>query len=111
MACAFVEAAPGRRLFGLAFTAQLLGATGDEECAEKLEKVTIKSLADGGNFEDQAYLLQTLWQLRVDGGRRPDETVMRFSEQLIERSPAWQYLMNGSEDIPPASMALAMLLK
>jgi hypothetical protein len=108
-ACALVEAVPGGRLFGLVFAAELLQAIGDGECSEKLERSAVRALADDGvDFEDQVYLLQALWQLRCGGGRA-DEAVMRFSEQLLNKAPAWQYLMNGVEDVPPAGDGRAVV--
>src|SRR5206468_1920443 len=76
---------------------------GDKECTEKLETATFKSSTDGGfDFEDEAYLVQTLWQLTDNGSNNHKEMVMSLSEQLLNNTPAWQYLMNGGEDIPPA---------
>ncbi len=110
VACEFVEAVPGGRLFGLVFTAQLLGALGEKECAEKLERATIKFSTDGGfDFEDEAYLVQALWQLTDNGSNKHKETAMSLSEQLLNNTPAWQYLMNGGENIPPAGDGRAVV--
>jgi hypothetical protein len=103
-----LEALPGGRLFGLVFAAQLVRSLNDQKLAASLENVATDILAgDGIDFEDQAYVLQALWQLRE--GTKPGESLMSVTEHLLKKVPVWQYLMNGDEHLPPAGDGRAVI--
>lgn len=105
---ALLEAVPGGRLFGLVFAAQLVKALNDQKLTASLEKAATETLAtDGIDFEDQAYVLQALWQLSE--GARPSDSLMSLTEHLLKKVPVWQYLMNGDEHLPPAGDGRAVI--
>jgi hypothetical protein len=79
---------PGGRVFGLVFAAQLVKSLNDQKLTASLENAATESLAnDGIDFEDQAYVLQALWQLSDDS--RPSESLMSLTEHLLKKVPVW----------------------
>jgi hypothetical protein len=103
----FKDAIPGGRLFGLPFVVRMLCDLGEEKLAREIDHAAREALSDAKtNYEDQAYLVQALWE-SFDGA--PDDSVMATTEQVLEKSPAWGYLMNGSEDVPPAGDGQAVV--
>lgn len=96
----FKDAVPGGRLFGLPFVVRMLRDLKEERLERELEQAIRDTLADPKtNYEDQPFLVQALWE-SLDGV--PDESTMATTEGVLAKSPAWGYLMNGMEDVPPA---------
>lgn len=96
----FRDAIAGGRLFGLHLVVRTLRDLEEENLAREIGEAIREALADPKTgYEDQAYLLQALWE-SLDGV--PDESVMAATERVLAKSPAWGYLMNGAEDVPPA---------
>jgi len=97
----FREAIPGGRLFGLAYHAMLLRDLGKADDVDELARNVRTAFQIGiVNWEDQIYLLQSLWLLQRTV--QPDRDLLALTEQCLVKSPVWGYLMNGTEDMPPA---------
>jgi hypothetical protein len=103
----FKDAMPGGRLFGLPFVVRMLRDLKEENLAREVEQVVRETLADPKtSYEDQPFLVQAIWE-SFDGA--PDESLMATTERMLAKSPAWGYLMNGGEDVPPAGDGRAIV--
>jgi hypothetical protein len=97
---AFRDAIPGGRLFGLPFIVRMLRDLKEADLAREIEQAVKETLADPKTgYEDHPFLVQALWESL---GGVPDESAMEITERVLAKSPAWGYLMNGMEDVPPA---------
>lgn len=96
-----VDSISGGRNFGLIFGIQLLQNTQDFKTLNTIKTLVLDSLKKTNtSYEDQIYLLQALWSLNPEISS--DSTIVDITENILKNSPAWQYLMNGLEDISPA---------
>jgi hypothetical protein len=103
----FRDSVPGGRLFGLPFVVRMLRDLKEENLAREMGQAVQDALADPKtSYEDQPYLVQALWE---SCGGVPDEAAMATAERVLAKSPAWGYLMNGAEDVPPAGDGRAVV--
>lgn len=105
---AFTAALAGSRLFGLGFAIDLAYRCSPPSTLAELERRVPEVLADPRTgYEDQLYLLHALWVRPAAGAARAERAAL--TEETLARSPAWSYLMNGLEDVPPAGDGRAMV--
>ncbi len=104
----FLDTIIGGRDFGLIFGINLLLQVKDLESATNIKELAVTSLnKPNTTYEDQIYLLQGLWIFNSESS--PDFNLMEVTEHVLKKSPVWQYLMNGIEDISPAGDGQAII--
>ena len=96
----YKEAITGGRVYGLPYAALLARLKADSNTEELGKKIKESLNNPRVSWEDQAYLLQSLWFLQR--GQTPCKDLLKLTEQYLLKSPVWGYLMNGDEDMPPA---------
>ena len=96
----FREATSGGRVYGVQYAALLARSTSSANVEEMGLRVQTALGGPKVAWEDQIYLLQSLWFLQSN--KPPSKELLQLTEQCLIKSPAWGYLMNGMEDMPPA---------
>jgi len=96
----FREAISGGRVYGVQYAALLARSTSSANAEEMGQRIQAALGCPKVAWEDQIYLLQSLWLLQ--NNKPLSKELLQLTEQCLIKSPAWGYLMNGMEDMPPA---------
>jgi hypothetical protein len=106
---AFAATLLGGRLFGVGFAVALAQLVSHRHGHVALDQRVPEILADPQmSYEDRLYLLQGIWLARESA--IPREERRAVTEQTLEQSPIWPYLMSGMEDLPPAGDGRAVVV-